>query len=232
MLMSLETEKSSQQIDGGLAVNESPLAFNEVSKLFSMPIAEAASILGVSTGALKKICRDNGLVRWPYRKESAKSQEGVPLAGQPSQSQQQGNKILHHGRHDMFHSYQPKNIPNYLDEFKHGFPTNGLSSISNIWWGTSSSDSTEGPTVEEAEKHKPGEAWKDVVMTEDKPERETEKGYTGVASLLSLRKRSAEEGRTAVKLGVTRGYGPYKLNTKGRLMLIQVFRSSYPSQWR
>lgn len=33
-----------------------------------MPLSDAASNLGVCTSVLKKICRDNGLVRWPYRK--------------------------------------------------------------------------------------------------------------------------------------------------------------------
>ncbi|XP_020082170.1 protein RKD5-like isoform X2 [Ananas comosus] len=44
------------------------LSLDEISKLFSLPIAEAASILGVCTSVLKRICRDNGIARWPYRK--------------------------------------------------------------------------------------------------------------------------------------------------------------------
>ncbi|WVZ72472.1 hypothetical protein U9M48_020927, partial [Paspalum notatum var. saurae] len=44
------------------------LSYEEISKLFSLPIAEAATILGVCTSVLKRICRSHGIVRWPYRK--------------------------------------------------------------------------------------------------------------------------------------------------------------------
>eukprot|EP00268_Persea_americana_P047987 TRINITY_DN5034_c0_g1_i3.p1 TRINITY_DN5034_c0_g1~~TRINITY_DN5034_c0_g1_i3.p1 ORF type:complete len:233 (-),score=57.64 TRINITY_DN5034_c0_g1_i3:330-1028(-) len=229
-----ETDKSSHQSDGGsVALNDS-LSFNEVAKLFSMPIAEAANILGVCTSVLKKICRDNGLIRWPYRKDSSKSQQGnIQMAGQASQ--QQGNRLLQNGRQNMFQSSQPKNIPTYLDEFKHGFPTNGLSSVSTKWWGTSGLDGNEmleeEHLADEAEKLPFGESVEDMEASKVKTERETEKGDTGAALLLSLRKRASVEGREAVKLGVARGYGAYKLRRKERAMLFQIFRSSYPSEW-
>ncbi|KNA25825.1 hypothetical protein SOVF_003060 [Spinacia oleracea] len=44
------------------------LSFEDVSKLFSLPLSEAADILGASTSVLKKICNENGLERWPHRK--------------------------------------------------------------------------------------------------------------------------------------------------------------------
>lgn len=44
------------------------LSFEDVSKLFSLPLSEAADILGVSVSVLKKICNENGLERWPHRK--------------------------------------------------------------------------------------------------------------------------------------------------------------------
>ncbi|CAO2837251.1 unnamed protein product [Amaranthus hypochondriacus] len=47
---------------------DNSLSFEDVSKLFSLPLSEAAGILGVSTNALKKICNENGLERWPHRK--------------------------------------------------------------------------------------------------------------------------------------------------------------------
>lgn len=44
------------------------LSIDDITKFFSLPIAEAASILGVSDSVLKRICRENGIIRWPYRK--------------------------------------------------------------------------------------------------------------------------------------------------------------------
>ncbi|GFQ05885.1 protein nlp1 [Phtheirospermum japonicum] len=43
-------------------------SFEEVSKLFSLPLSDAADSLGICPSVLKKVCYDNGLVRWPYRK--------------------------------------------------------------------------------------------------------------------------------------------------------------------
>lgn len=166
--------------------------------------------------------------------DSSKSQQGnIQMAGQASQ--QQGNRLLQNGRQNMFQSSQPKNIPTYLDEFKHGFPTNGLSSVSTKWWGTSGLDGNEmleeERLAEEAEKQPSGESVEDMEASKVKTERETEKGDTGAALLLSLRKRASEDGRAAVKLGVARGHGAYKLRRKERAMLLQIFRSSYPSEW-
>ena len=36
-----------------------------------MPIEQAAKQLSVSATLLKKICRQNGIARWPYRKVSS-----------------------------------------------------------------------------------------------------------------------------------------------------------------
>ncbi|GAA0171996.1 hypothetical protein LIER_25910 [Lithospermum erythrorhizon] len=44
------------------------VSLEEISKLFSLPLSDAAHFLGVSTSALKTICYEHGLVRWPYRK--------------------------------------------------------------------------------------------------------------------------------------------------------------------
>lgn len=168
--------------------------------------------------------------------DSSKSQQGnVQMAGQASQ--QQANRLLQQGRQNMLHSSQTKNIPTYLDEFKHGFPTNGLSSISTKWWGTSSLDGN--TMLEEAEhsaeaasKQPSGESPGDMTATEEKTEREMKKVDNGAAVLLSLRKRASEDGREAVKRGVARGYGAYKLRRKERAMLLQIFKSSYPSEWK
>ncbi|CAN4097017.1 unnamed protein product [Withania somnifera] len=54
------------------------VSFDEVSKLFNLPLTDAAQSLGVCASVLKKICYENGLVRWPYRKViSGKSIEDI-----------------------------------------------------------------------------------------------------------------------------------------------------------
>jgi hypothetical protein len=40
----------------------------ELSKYFSMPEKTVAKQLGICLTSLKKICRQNGINRWPYRK--------------------------------------------------------------------------------------------------------------------------------------------------------------------
>lgn len=40
----------------------------QVQQHFHKPIKEAARDLGMCTTVLKKICRKNGVQRWPYRK--------------------------------------------------------------------------------------------------------------------------------------------------------------------
>eukprot|EP00850_Spirogloea_muscicola_P009968 SM000057S18398 [mRNA] locus=s57:466681:468294:+ [translate_table: standard] len=47
---------------------KSQIPFEEVEKVFGLPIAEACNILGMQIWTLKKVCRDNGFPRWPYRK--------------------------------------------------------------------------------------------------------------------------------------------------------------------
>ena len=44
------------------------LSMQELSKYFSMPEKAVAKQLGVCLTSLKKICRQNGINRWPYRK--------------------------------------------------------------------------------------------------------------------------------------------------------------------
>lgn len=39
----------------------------EIVELFQKPIAQASLILGISTTQLKRLCREYGIKRWPYR---------------------------------------------------------------------------------------------------------------------------------------------------------------------
>eukprot|EP00727_Mastigamoeba_balamuthi_P007569 m51a1_g3432 hypothetical protein (160) ;mRNA; r:628035-628665 len=46
----------------------SDIPFDTVRSFFHLPINEASRLLGVCPTILKKICRSNGVVRWPHRK--------------------------------------------------------------------------------------------------------------------------------------------------------------------
>lgn len=48
--------------------NAAELSMQELSKFFSMPEKAVAKELGICLTSLKKICRQNGINRWPYRK--------------------------------------------------------------------------------------------------------------------------------------------------------------------
>lgn len=97
-----------------------------------------------------------------------------------------------------------KNVPTYLDEFKLGFPSTGLSSASNKWWGSEESN-PEQPSVEEGE---------------------TQKNPSEI--LVSLRKTAVEDSRDLIE--GKKGVDNCKLNKKQKLVLMQVFGSSLPEQ--
>ncbi len=44
------------------------ISFDELSKYFHLPINQVAKEMGVCATILKKICRRNGIPRWPHRK--------------------------------------------------------------------------------------------------------------------------------------------------------------------
>ena len=48
--------------------NTVELSMQELSKYFKMPEKVVAKHLGICLTSLKKICRANGINRWPYRK--------------------------------------------------------------------------------------------------------------------------------------------------------------------
>lgn len=47
---------------------ENPPSIEDVARLFNQPIDKAAKALGVGQTWLKHLCRENGIMRWPYRK--------------------------------------------------------------------------------------------------------------------------------------------------------------------
>lgn len=101
-----------------------------------------------------------------------------------------------------------------LDEFKSGFPSNGLATVSNKWWGRPGKGGREDGGGENTED---GDA-----QDESAPEKQI--------SLVAIRKRIAEEGREAVQLGLRQGFGSKRPSKSKRDqdLLSQIFKSSLP----
>ncbi|AEE27994.1 hypothetical protein AT1G06500 [Arabidopsis thaliana] len=100
-----------------------------------------------------------------------------------------------------------------VDEFKFGFPSGGLTTVSNKWWGR-------------AEKG----------GREDGGGENTENGHVAACdetqnSLVAIRKRIAEEGREAVELGLHQGFGSKRPGKRDQALLFQIFNSAMPKDW-
>jgi hypothetical protein len=157
--------------------------------------------------------------------------------------QQQGNKNIQNVRpQNLLGTSLTKGIA-ILDEFKYGYPSDGLSTASNKWWGSSSPDGCEhifgdGAETNENEKQQSEKMVADSsdMVTVDKEKHEGGKegckiASQGMGGLASVRKRSMEEGREALKLGVFRGYGINKIGKRERTLLLRIFKSSLPKRW-
>ncbi|KAF3444991.1 hypothetical protein FNV43_RR14684 [Rhamnella rubrinervis] len=129
-----------------------------------------------------------------------------------------------------------------LDEFKYGFPTNGLSTVSNKWWGSSCPEGYEDICKDGAVSVEVAKQQSDVVaddggssVTVGKEQCESEEGTNigpqGTGLLMAVRKRAVEEGRESLKLGVIRGYGANKLGRREKTLLVRIFKSSMSRQW-
>lgn len=255
------------------------LSYEEISKLFSLPIAEAASILGVCTSVLKRICRTHGIVRWPYRKivsgkagdtsaerEKAKEllelskiakQKGISPSGSsttssgafqgvPKSSVKAGQvgRQTPNGSSSLFPVSQPKDIPTYMDDFKYGFPSSGLSSETLKWWGTDSHTETNAAKDDAREApESTNEASKGMTDDEldwgaDEPEADADADADGVATsdpsaqLCSLRRKAAGDGRRLLNGDTGRVQQLCRLNKRQKIVLAQVFGASLPEQWR
>ncbi|DBA65810.1 TPA: hypothetical protein ACH3X2_002842 [Trebouxia sp. C0005] len=55
----------------GLARDGLTLTFLEEGGYFDLPIKEAATKLGLGITTLKRVCRSNGMTRWPFRKRNS-----------------------------------------------------------------------------------------------------------------------------------------------------------------
>lgn len=124
-----------------------------------------------------------------------------------------------------------------LDEFKHGFPTNGLAVVSYKWWGSSSSDSNEDLSrrKEGTDFQEDTKKTEELVDDGEKPasgKDESNNIPLGTGFLSQLRKSAAEDGRKSLRLGVYRGYGVRIPGRRERNLVLRMFNSSLPTHWR
>ncbi|KAK7387025.1 hypothetical protein VNO78_27484 [Psophocarpus tetragonolobus] len=159
--------------------------------------------------------------------ERAKAQ-GVTVL---QNSHQQGNKNIESGRTQNAVNTGLTKAMTTMDEFKCGFPSEGLSTTSNKWWGNSDRDDCAGAKAKGAKsqpEEKTGEADK---MTHGMGKAENSEPPHGSSLLKAVRKSAVEEGRETLKLGVFRGYGVNKLSKSEKILLHQIFGSSLPRSW-
>jgi len=73
------------------------ISFDELSKYFHLPINQVAKELGVCATILKKICRRNGIPRWPHRKikslDKMISNLEVNLAKNPTEREEINHEV-------------------------------------------------------------------------------------------------------------------------------------------
>ena len=48
------------------------IKYNEISKFFNMTLTNAAEKLNISKSLLKRLCRENGITKWPFSKRQKK----------------------------------------------------------------------------------------------------------------------------------------------------------------
>ena len=162
---------------------------------------------------------------------AAKSQQGSSKAGQLSVSPP---AVKQNASASLAHGSQAKAIPSYMDGFKYGFPSSGLSCETMKWWG-GSIDSDCAPTKDgSCEAH--GEASKGMTDDDeldwgaDEAEAEADGAVTAEASaqLCSLRRKAVDDGRKLLNGDTSRGQDFSRLNKRQKLALAQVFGASLP----
>ncbi|KAK1404833.1 hypothetical protein POM88_004438 [Heracleum sosnowskyi] len=244
------------------------LKFEDVSKYFNLPLSDAADSLGVSNATLKKICLDNGvsnatlkkicldngLVRWPYRKEAALEKKMRPELLKPTKDGKVDatkNTVSIGPIHEIpklrsitqptYKKIQTSSLA-IVDEFRYGFPSNGLLRTSNKWWGNSTATSNKDTQVkadrnieqteQQSEKMLKSSPCKDEVGGQGKTdETSTSPQLSGTGLLSAVRKRALEEGQEALKLGFHQCSGINKLAKREKLLLQGILGTSLPKEW-
>lgn len=172
--------------------------------------------------------------------QSKSSTSVLDMSSSRGVSKQQGSKNSPNGTpSDLQSSNLTNGTPASLDEFMYGFPSDGLSTASNKWWGGSSAldgkhdfHGVQGADIQ-AEEHQSKEksvsAESSLLGKSDSRMDHSDVGPQGTGILTAVRKRALDEGR-ALKLGVYRYGGMKKLGRRERVLLRGIFKSSLPSE--
>ncbi|MCO5580976.1 hypothetical protein L7F22_034851 [Adiantum nelumboides] len=140
--------------------------------------------------------------------------------------------------HNQFHLRV--NIPTYLDDFKQGFPSKGLSSVITAWWGNALSHERENPPSAKEREQTEVEPSLGCQSNEDpcvnlldfiSRTATSTMDLTPASILRRTRKNSVETGRKALGILVARGYGAHRLAEKDETLLRAIFAESFPVLW-
>jgi len=71
------------------------ISFDELAKYFHLPINQVAKELGVCATILKKICRRNGIPRWPHRKIKSLNKMQANLEANLLKNPGEHDEIIH-----------------------------------------------------------------------------------------------------------------------------------------
>lgn len=164
--------------------------------------------------------------RTGYPAQDPPKMQQVALTGNASP---QVNRFIQNG----LPMNQSKHIPTFMDEFKYGFPTNGLSSHSVKWWGVSGHEDADDGTLlgETAIEKDENQEMQELSNDDEEPDSGAEDNDTESkpsASLCSLRRKAVDYGRESLGKGIGIPNRPTK---KQKLTLTQVFGSSVTESW-
>lgn len=153
----------------------------------------------------------------------------VQCSGSPNQVTSTSKQALPHNQHNP---HLPTAVggslakgQTLLDEFKNGFPSEGLSVVSNKWWGSNSGDEEE---TKKDSKHKSDDAT--IEMKSQGESESSNMNLSGTTLLTAVRRKAATEGQEALNLGVFRGRSIHDIGDRERALLLGLFHSSLPKE--
>lgn len=140
-------------------------------------------------------------------------------------SHQQGTRNFQSGSSPHYRiSNLTKGTSVSYDEFKYGFPSDGLSTATYRWWGNKSPDGNQDSQLSDDNAKNSNEQ---AEIIAEKSEGHTTVDSTGTTLLTNVRKRAVKEGKETLRLGVYRGRSANMLDSTKRKILHQVFKSYF-----